>query len=76
MVADSEERIPAVAVYCKVFTRKGGHGARFHKDGYTDVRGMFDYISVTTPGGVPSGTQFAVLVASPMWGSLAKEIGN
>lgn len=49
----------------------------FHKDGYCDLRGMFDYCSVTG-GPRPStheggGTKYAILVSSPQWGSLIQQ---
>lgn len=66
-------REAAAGVYCKVFAKRNGR-VTFHKDGYCDLRGMFDYSSVTggprltTLGG--GGTKYAVLVTSPRWGSL------
>ena len=35
---------PLPGVYVKVFVRISGSGtAQFYKDGYTDIRGKFDY---------------------------------
>jgi len=52
--------------YVKAYARTPGGGHRFHKDGYTDLRGMFDYASLSTEaGGVD---RFAVLVSSDTHG--------
>mmetsp|Transcript_17791 Transcript_17791/g.53615 ORF Transcript_17791/g.53615 Transcript_17791/m.53615 type:complete len:2186 (+) Transcript_17791:298-6855(+) len=71
-------RQPAVGAYCKVFVRRGGR-ISFHKDGYCDLRGMFDYSSVSSglrpgEGGYRGGSvKYAVLVTSPQWGSFIQE---
>ena len=46
-------------------------GARFFKDGYTDLRGKFDYTSLNTNdiGGV---SKFAVLIMSEDYGAVVK----
>ena len=69
-------RQPAAAAYVKVFAhRRGAAAPAFHKDGYTDVRGKFDYASVTSGGGRSGGgvERYAMLVASPAWGSVIEE---
>lgn len=83
MHAGNDERRPATATYVKVFARRrGSAAARFHKDGYTDVRGRFDYVTTTsTPdsgGGFGGGgsapiERFAILVASRGWGTVIEE---
>ena len=34
--------------YVKVYARAAGGGVGFIKDGYTDLRGRFDYVSLNT----------------------------
>jgi hypothetical protein len=46
-VFDSSSRLPLPRCYVKVYVRGAGGEARFHKDGYTDLRGKFDYLSHT-----------------------------
>lgn len=76
--AGGNGRQPAVGAYCKVFVRRGGR-ISFHKDGYCDLRGMFDYSSVSSglrpgEGGYRGGSvKYAVLVTSPQWGSFIQE---
>ena len=36
-------------VYVKVYARLADGTVKFHKDGYTDHRGRFDYATVSTP---------------------------
>jgi hypothetical protein len=45
---------------------------KFHKDGYTDLRGRFDYASVSTPEQLPV-ERFAVLALSDERGALIRE---
>ena len=40
---------PIAGAYVKVYSRDAsGRVTKFHKDGYTDLRGAFDYASVST----------------------------
>lgn len=58
-------------VYVKVYAITG-NGPKFYKDGYTDLRGKFDYASVSTTdiGGV---TKFSLLVMSDDHGATVLE---
>ena len=48
--------------YVKVYAKDGyGREVRFHKDGYTDLRGAFDYASVSTDSDF-APAEFAILV--------------
>ena len=52
---------PLAAAYVKVYARDAsGTEIRFHKDGYTDLRGVFDYASVSTDSEFKP-VEFAVL---------------
>ena len=60
-VRDAEGR-PLAAAYVKVYARDAsGRAEKFHKDGYTDLRGLFDYASVSTDSEFKPA-EFAVLV--------------
>ena len=48
-------------VYVKVFARDGRGNVRFHKDGYTDLRGRFDYASLSASEALDA-ERFAILV--------------
>ena len=44
-VTSEEKGKPIPKSYVKVYARKHDGSVRFHKDGYTDLRGRFDYLS-------------------------------
>lgn len=51
-------------VYVKVFARNKNGSNRFYKDGYTDIRGAFDYVSLSTDE-LGNVSEFSILVMSP-----------
>jgi len=64
---------PLPKVYVKVYARMTDGSARFHKDGYTDLRGRFDYASVSESATV-GGDRYAVLVLSEDRGAVTREV--
>ena len=69
--AGSKQMLPKV--YVKVFARLPGGKVRFHKDGYTDLRGRFDYASLSGDGGA-NVDRYAVLVLSEEHGAVIREL--
>jgi len=63
---------PLSTVYVKCYARTSGGQVRFHKDGYTDLRGRFDYASVSTST-LDDVERFALLVLSDEHGALVRE---
>jgi hypothetical protein len=63
---------PLPATYVKVFARSSDGTVAFFKDGYTDLRGRFDYASVST-NELDSTTRFAILVQSDEAGATVLE---
>jgi hypothetical protein len=61
------------SAYVKVYARMNDGSVRFHKDGYTDLRGRFDYASVTAEGGL-GVDRFALLVLSQGDGAVIREV--
>jgi len=59
-------------VYVKVYARFNDGGVRFYKDGYTDLRGRFDYSSLSTDD-LEQVSRFAILVLSEENGAIVKE---
>jgi hypothetical protein len=59
-------------VYVKVDAKLAEGSVKFHKDGYTDLRGRFDYASVNTPER-RAIERFAALVLSDDKGVLIRE---
>lgn len=60
------------AAYVKVYGRSGSGAGTFFKDGYTDVRGRFDYATLSTDD-LDRTTQFAILVLSESDGAAVVE---
>jgi hypothetical protein len=63
---------PLPRAYVKVYARKHGGEVSFYKDGYTDVRGAFDYASLST-NELDSVERFAMLVMTSEHGALIRE---
>jgi hypothetical protein len=71
-VADAAAGKPLSKVYVKVYAKLADGSVKFHKDGYTDIRGRFDYASVNTPER-QAIERFAVLVLSDERGAVIRE---
>ena len=59
-------------VYVKVYARKGDGSVHFYKDGYTDLRGRFDYASLSNQN-LNDVDRFSILVISPEYGAVVSE---
>lgn len=71
-VSDAATSKKMAKVYVKVYVRLANGEVKFHKDGYTDHRGRFDYASVSTPERAEF-QRFAILVLSEDKGALIRE---
>jgi hypothetical protein len=71
-ITDSAGGKPLGKVYVKVYAKLADGSVKFHKDGYTDLRGRFDYASVNTPER-QAVERFAVLVLSDERGAVIRE---
>jgi len=60
-------------VYVKAYIRAADGTVKFQKDGYTDLRGRFDYASVSTPERGPP-QKIALLVLSEEFGAVIREV--
>ncbi|MBI4879205.1 MAG: cell envelope integrity protein TolA [Planctomycetes bacterium] len=63
---------PLSKVYVKVYARGENGVVRFHKDGYTDLRGRFDYASLSGEG-AGDAARYALLVLSEQDGAVIRE---
>jgi hypothetical protein len=71
-VADSQSR-PIHKVYVKCFAKMKDNGTvSFYKDGYTDLRGRFNYLALNTDR-LKQIEKFSVLVLHDQLGSVIKE---
>jgi hypothetical protein len=60
-------------VYVKVYARMAGGQIVFYKDGYTDLRGRFDYASLSTED-IGRVERFALLMISDTHGAVIREV--
>lgn len=63
---------PVEAAYVKVFAKHRDGSIRFYKDGYTDLRGQFDYVSLSVSE-LQTVEKFAILVLHPEHGAWIRE---
>jgi len=69
--AEGKQR-PMPRVYVKVYAAMGDGSIRFYKDGYTDLRGRFDYSSLNTDE-LGNVRRFSVLILSENHGAIVRE---
>jgi hypothetical protein len=70
----ASNRTPLAATYVKVYARLRAGQVVFYKDGYTDLRGWFDYASLSTTE-LDAVERFAILVCSDHAGAAILEAG-
>jgi hypothetical protein len=71
-VAQETSGKPLAKVYVKVFARMKSGAVEFYKDGYTDLRGRFDYTSLST-NQQDNVDKFAILIMSESNGAVVRE---
>jgi len=72
-VTEPTSEKPLAQAYVKVFARMPDGTVRFHKDGYTDLRGRFDYVSLSDDPN-RGAQRYAVLVLDEERGAVIREI--
>ncbi|NQU39424.1 MAG: hypothetical protein HQ523_05680, partial [Lentisphaerae bacterium] len=71
-VTQSDTGKAVAKAYVKVYARSSDGRIKFYKDGYTDLRGRFDYTSLNT-NEIDRVTHFAILILSPNDGAVVRE---
>ncbi len=71
-VLTAKGRSPLEQAYVKVYARNKDGSVKFYKDGYTDLRGQFDYATLSTSD-LESVERFAILVLHPTQGAIVRE---
>lgn len=71
-VRDKKSREPIPKAYIKVYARDQDGSVKFYKDGYTDLRGKFDYASLNTSQ-LGTAQRFAILVMTEGNGAIVLE---
>jgi len=69
---EKTEGTPVAGAYCKVYSKNTDDTVQFYKDGYTDCRGRFDFINISTSD-QKKAVRFALLVTSKL-GSCKVEV--
>jgi hypothetical protein len=64
---------PLSTVYVKVYARKTDGSVRFLKDGYTDLRGRFDYMSQSNHS-LDNIERLSLLLMSPNHGTVVRQV--
>ena len=72
VVTHDETRKPVPGAYVKVYARRTDGTVAFFKDGYTDLRGRFDYASLNT-NELDRTERLALLIMSDELGALVRE---
>lgn len=72
-VATAGTHVPLGRVYIKAYAKMQDGEVRFYKDGYTDLRGYFDYASLSTDD-LLRVERFFLLISSPTHGSIVREV--
>jgi len=65
---DAETEQPLAGAYVKVYAKQQDGSVIFYKDGYTDLRGRFDYVSLSA-NELAQVDQLAILVLDPARGA-------
>ncbi|MBW2700472.1 MAG: hypothetical protein JRF33_06595 [Deltaproteobacteria bacterium] len=71
-VLNRETKTALPGCYVKVYARMQNGSERFYKDGYTDLRGKFDYASLSTDD-LDQVERFALLVLDDEQGAVVRE---
>lgn len=71
-VTHRETLKPISKAYVKVYAQTASGEVKFYKDGYTDLRGRFDYASLSTPD-LDAAAKFSILVLSDEYGAVVQE---
>ena len=68
----TEDGVAIPKTYIKVYRRTNDGQVKFHKDGYTDLRGRFDYVSQSNFG-LDGIQKFSILVLHPEFGAVMRQ---
>ncbi len=72
LLSDPESGKPISKAYVKVFSKDNRGRVQFHKDGYTDLRGRFDYVTQSNRS-LNGIADYAILIMSDEKGAVIRE---
>ena len=70
----TENNKPLHSCYVKVYSKNQEGQVLFYKDGYTDLLGRFDYLSLSSSSLLRSATKLSILIASQSHGSKVMKV--
>lgn len=68
-IIDPVEKKPVPKIYVKCFAKYKNDSVAFYKDGYTDIRGSFDYAALNTDK-LDNIKEFSILIVTPNNGNI------
>ena len=69
----TESNKPVSKAYVKVYSRTSDGQVKFHKDGYTDLRGRFDYVTQSN-NPLDGILEYSILILSPEFGATTRQV--
>ena len=72
LLTDPQAKSPVSKAYVKVFAKGPKGQVEFHKDGYTDLRGRFDYVTQSNRS-LDGISEYAILIISDEHGAVIRE---
>ena len=72
-VTSSKQNAALPGTYVKTYAKLKNGQVKFYKDGYTDLRGRFDYASLST-NELDAVERFSLLIMSDEHGAIVKEV--
>ena len=72
LLSDPSAKAPISKAYVKVFAKGADGRVEFHKDGYTDLRGRFDYVTQSNRS-LDGISEYAILIISDEHGAVIRE---
>ena len=73
-VRNKQSQKPISKAYIKVYAKMKDGSVKFYKDGYTDLRGRFDYSSLSNQP-LDNVQQFSLLILSEANGAIIRQAG-
>lgn len=69
---EGKQDMPLPKTYVKVYQKKNNNEIKFFKDGYTDLRGRFDFAQLSGSS-ISDVEKFSIFISHEQFGSLIKE---
>ncbi|MEM7455738.1 MAG: hypothetical protein AAF456_15400, partial [Planctomycetota bacterium] len=71
-LTDDSSGSAVAKAYIKVYAKDANGNVRFHKDGYTDLRGLFDYVTQSN-NSIDNVVSYSILIMDPERGAVVRQ---